>query len=82
MKHHMKAGTKAKNFIKSKRGLILAAVVVLAGISLLGGISYAKYYASKYRQGISVASGLYFNSNKLYKEIGRASCRERVCLYV
>lgn len=70
MKHHMKAGTKAKNFIKSKRGLILAAVVVLAGISLLGGISYAKYYASKYRQGISVASGLYFNSNKLYKDRG------------
>lgn len=48
--------------------LILAAVLAAGGI--LGGVSYAKYYASKYRQGVSVASGLYFSSNRLYTDRG------------
>lgn len=54
----------------SRRGVILALAVAAAAGCVLGGISYAKYYAYKYRQGISVASGLYFNSNRLYKDRG------------
>lgn len=72
---------KIKDYIKRKqreqkikmrnRRAVFASLAVLAAAScLMGGISYAKYYASKYRHGIAVASGLYFNSNKLYTNQG------------
>lgn len=41
-------------------------IAALIGIALLVGISgftYAKYYAKRDNKGVSVASGLYFNSN-------------------
>lgn len=59
-----------KTKIRHRRAAILSVAVLAAAGCLMGGISYAKYYASKYRQGIAVASGLYFNSNKLYTNQG------------
>lgn len=59
-----------KNKIRNRRAAIVSMAVLAAAACLMGGISYAKYYASKYRQGIAVASGLYFNSNKLYTSQG------------
>ena len=46
--------------------IILAAIFVMAGSLAL----YAKYYASRYNKGITVASNLYFNSDKLKRITG------------
>ena len=39
--------------------------------------SYVKYYSSRYALDFTLIGGSYINS-----EIGRASCRERVCMFV
>lgn len=56
--------------IRNRRAVIVSLAVLVAAVGLMGGISYAKYYAAKFRQGIAVASGLYFNSNRLYTNQG------------
>ncbi|MBQ8079300.1 MAG: hypothetical protein IJ236_05045, partial [Oscillospiraceae bacterium] len=45
--------------------LVLAGCAVLAVLALSGGIVFAKYYSVNFREGISVASGLYFDSDKM-----------------
>lgn len=46
--------------------VMLVVVCAIAGSSLL----YAKYYASRYNKGITVASNLYFSSDKLKRSTG------------
>lgn len=69
-KHVRRRERKNKKQWNRRAAILSLAVLTAAAACLFGGISYAKYYASKYRQGISVASGLYFNSNRLYKDGG------------
>ena len=52
------------------RMLLLVGVLCMAFVCIFSGTTFAKYYASKYRQGVSVASGFYFNSNRLTKSTG------------
>ena len=56
---------KSKNKIKK----LLISFLVLA-VCIVTGTVVAKYYSSKYRPGIAVASGFYFNSNRLLKVPG------------
>lgn len=54
---------KERKFNISKKNLLLG---LLMGISIMigvSGVAFAKYYAKRDNKGVSVASGLYFNSN-------------------
>lgn len=69
----MKEYTKAKERKQKKRRnrqILLIALVVLAVAGIGGGVSFAKYYSVNHREGVSVASGLYFGSNYLSKNPG------------
>lgn len=48
-----------------KRPVFIAALIVLTLIVGISGATLAKYYAKRDNKGVSVASGLYFNSNCL-----------------
>lgn len=68
-----KEKTEKRTEDKAGRKKIAVTLAVLAAIvvAISGGVAFAKYYAAKYRPGVSVASGLYFNSNKLLKNPGQ-----------
>ncbi len=55
---------------KNRRTILLLGVLCVALVCIFSGTVFAKYYASKFRQGVSVASGFYFNSNRLIKSTG------------
>ena len=62
---------------KKRRILLLAlAVCILAGVG--GGVVWAKYYSVNSREGISVASGLYFGSNRLTTVRGQVTDMEKI----
>lgn len=63
-----KAGER-KNFKKSKKALTIG-IVCVSLLCIFSGTTFAKYYASKFRQGVSAAAGFYFNSNRLTKSMG------------
>lgn len=50
---------------KREKKVLLIALALLAVLGIGGGVAFAKYYSINYREGVSVASGLYFGSNKL-----------------
>ncbi|MGN0341734.1 MAG: hypothetical protein ACI4DO_02980 [Roseburia sp.] len=54
-----------KQNMKKKKLILLIALALLAVLGIGGGVIFAKYYSINYREGVSVASGLYFGSNKL-----------------
>lgn len=66
-----KTTTRSRNNKKLLIISVLIAVFAMAGMGF--GITYARYYAIQYRQGISVASGLYFSSNMLSKIPGQTT---------
>lgn len=66
-----------RNRKKKRRILLLAlAVCILAGVG--GGVVWAKYYSVNSREGISVASGLYFGSNRLTTVAGQVTDMDEI----
>lgn len=62
----MKQDKKDKVFQKlniSKRALFIGFLICILMFIGVSGVSLAKYYAKRDNKGVSVASGLYFNSN-------------------
>lgn len=62
----MKLDKKVNPFMKlniSKRILFIGFVFCILALVGVSGVSLAKYYAKRDNKGVSVASGLYFNSN-------------------
>lgn len=62
----MKRDNKEKRSFKlniRKRTLFIGFVICILTLVSISGVSLAKYYAKRDNKGVSVASGLYFNSN-------------------
>lgn len=61
----MKFGKKIKigKLNIGRRPVFIAALIAMALLVGVSGFTYAKYYAKRDNKGVSVASGLYFNSN-------------------
>ena len=59
-----------KALIKS---IILACLGVIALVGMISGVTYAKYYSIQSRQGISIASDMYFSSNVLVRDAGKTT---------
>lgn len=66
-----KEKTEKRTGNKADRKMAMLAVLAVVVVGICGGVAFAKYYDAKYRPGVSVASGLYFNSNKLLKNPGQ-----------
>lgn len=66
-----KERTEKRTWKKADRKMAMLAVLAVVVVGICGGVAFAKYYDAKYRPGVSVASGLYFNSNKLLKNPGQ-----------
>lgn len=66
-----KEKTEKRAWKKADRKMAMLAVLAVVVVGICGGVAFAKYYDAKYRPGVSVASGLYFNSNKLLKNPGQ-----------
>ena len=62
----MKPDKWVKQFLKLntvKKTLIIGFLLCILAIVSVSGVTLAKYYAKRDNKGVSVASGLYFNSN-------------------
>lgn len=66
-----KEKTEKRTWNKADRKMAMLAVLAVVVVGICGGVAFAKYYDAKYRPGVSVASGLYFNSNNLLKNPGQ-----------
>lgn len=70
----MKQDKKGNIFLKlniSKRILFIGFVMCILTVVGVSGVTLAKYYAKRDNKGVSVASGLYFNSNCISNVAGR-----------
>ena len=62
----MKLKKRVKDILKlnnAKKALLVSFLLCVVVIVCVSGVSLAKYYAKRDNKGVSVASGLYFNSN-------------------
>lgn len=69
----MKRNNREKIIFKlniGKKNLIIGLVVSVALFLGFSGVAMAKYYAERDNKGVSVASGLYFNSNCISNVLG------------
>lgn len=69
---------KNKDIKKKKTGyrMYLGMAIVVVCVVLCSYNMYAKYYASRYNKGVTVASNLYFGSDKLKRAIGHTDINE------
>lgn len=63
---------------KTRYRIYLGMALVCMCIMLCSYNMYAKYYASRHNKGVTVASNLYFGSDKLKREIGHTDISELI----
>lgn len=68
-----KSPNKGKKRKQNSRRIMVMVLAMVAVALIGGGAAFAKYYSTNHREGVSVASGLYFDSNRLVTKPGQVT---------